>query len=122
MTIADKGQKEPLPVLDLQPLYQSADGHEQLLPLLMFKKTLKLDVGKIQKVAAHEGRDPEAVEWTVTLTDGSELTLSLLKSIPHEGKTLTLEGLLGRVPAGYKLFPLHTITAIQFDEKKGEKP
>lgn len=122
VTVADKAQKAAHAVMDLQPLYQGTDGHEVLLPTLMFRKTLKVDVGKVQKIVTHEGRDPDAVEWTVTLKDGSELTLSLLKSITHEGKSLQLEGMLAKVPAGYALFPLHTLAEVQFDENKPEKP
>lgn len=123
VTIAEKGQKDSTHVVDLQPLYQSADGHEQLLPTLMFKKTLKLDLAKVRKIVVHEGRDPDAQEWTVTLKDDSELTLTLLRTITHENKQLLLQGLIGKVPAGYMLYPLHTIAEIQFDEQKGgEKP
>lgn len=122
VTIAEKGQKDSTHVVDLQPLYQSADGHEQLLPTLMFKKTLKIDLAKVRKIVTHEGRDPDAQEWTVTLKDDSELTLTLLKTITHENKQLLLQGLVGKVPAGYMLYPLHTIAEVQFDEQKGEKP
>jgi hypothetical protein len=122
VTINDKAQTTPHPVFDLQGLYQGADGNEVLLPTLMFKKTLKVDVGKVQKITAHDSRDPDTTEWTVALKDGTELTLTLLRTITHEGKTLTLEGLLGRTPAGYKLFPLHTITEVSFEEKQADKP
>jgi hypothetical protein len=122
VTVADKAQKAPHTVFDLQPLYQGADGNELLLPMLHFKKTLKVDVGKVQKVVAHDSRDPDAVEWTVLLKDGTELTLSLLRTITHDGRTMHLEGMVGKAAAGYKLFPLHTFTEIQFDEVKGDKP
>jgi len=41
-----------------------------------------------------------------------------------DGKEAELEGLLGRVPGGYKLFPPHTFSQIEFDvaEKKPETP
>ena len=34
-----------------------------------------------------------------------------------DGKAAVLEGFVGRVPAGYKLFPVHVIEEIQFDAK-----
>ena len=34
-----------------------------------------------------------------------------------DDKPATLEGLLGKVPVGYKLFPPHAITEIVFGEK-----
>jgi hypothetical protein len=117
-----EGKNNVQKVADLQPLYQFADGGERLLPQLMFKKTLKIDVAKIQKLTAVEGRVPEGKEMDVTLKDGNSDTLTLLKTITLDGKQATLAGLVGRVPAGYKLFPLHTFTEIQFDEYKEPKP
>jgi hypothetical protein len=35
-----------------------------------------------------------------------------------DGRDAVLEGLMGRVPAGYKLFPMHTIGEVQFEESK----
>ena len=105
---------------DLQPLYKLADGSERLLPTLMFKKTLKLDLGKIQKLRAAEGAEGEGAEWEVKLKDGEEQTLTLLRTLPMDGKPATLEGFVGRVPAGYKLFPVHTVAEIQFDDAKEE--
>ncbi len=117
-----EGKNNVQKVADLQPLYQFADGEERLLPQLMFKKTLKIDVAKIQKITAVEGRVPEGKEMDVTLKDGNSDTLTLLKTITLDGKQATLAGVLGRVPAGYKLFPVHTFTEIQFDEYKEPKP
>jgi len=117
-----EGKNNVQKVADLQPLYQFADGGERLLPHLMFKKTLKIDVAKIQKIMAVEGRVAEGKEMDVTLKDGNSDTLTLLKTITLDGKQATLAGVLGRVPAGYKLFPVHTFTEIQFDEYKEPKP
>jgi hypothetical protein len=117
-----EGKNNVQKVADLQPLYQFADGGERLLTQLMFKKTLKIDVAKVQKLTAVEGRVPEGKEMDVTLKDGNSDTLTLLKTITLDGKQATLAGLVGRVPAGYKLFPLHTFTEIQFDEYKESKP
>jgi len=86
--------------------------------VLLFKKTLKLDVAKISKLRASEGKEADGLEWGVTLKDGEEETLTLLPKGMIDDKEAVLEGLLGRVPAGYKLFPMHTIAGVQFDEPK----
>jgi hypothetical protein len=111
-------------ITDVQPLYRFEDGTEKLAPTLMFKKTLKLDVAKIQKIHAGEDKpkDMDGPEWLVTMKDGEETTLTLLKTITLDDKEARLEGLLGRVPGGYRLFPVHTISEIQFDAKPEAKP
>jgi hypothetical protein len=110
-------------VVDLQPLYRTADGGERLLPTLLFKKTLKLDVAKVQKLTAGEGRSPDGSEWTVTLKDGEEHTLTLLKAPTIDDQPMALVGFVGKVRGGYKLFPVHTVAAVEFDaEKGGVKP
>jgi len=40
----------------------------------------------------------------------------LAKADLTPAKTATLLGLVGRVPAGYKLLPLHTISEARFDK------
>ncbi|HEY7310855.1 MAG TPA: hypothetical protein VH643_15940 [Gemmataceae bacterium] len=117
LVVSDDGEKKTThKVVDLMPLYRLPDGGEKLLPTLMFKKTLKVDVGKIKKVAAMS----ENV-WQVTLKDGGDETLTLLETIPHEGKQARLLGLVGRVPVGYKLFPAAGIAEITFDADAEEK-
>lgn len=119
ITIVDgKGVQK---VSDLQPLYQFEDGSERLLSTVMFKKTLKLDVSQLQKLVAVEGRVPEGKEMDVSLKDGTSNTLTLLKNPTIDDKQATLIGFVGRVAGGYKLFPVHTFTEIQFDEMKEEK-
>jgi hypothetical protein len=117
VTVADK-QKIVQKAHDLQPLYRMPDGSEKLLPMIMFKKTLKVELAKVQKLHLVEGSKGEEVEWMVTFKDGEEQTLTLLKTITVDEKPAVLQGFLGRVPAGYKLFPAHTISAIVFDEAK----
>ncbi len=116
VTDTDKKEKAVHKVTDLQALYRLPDGTERLLPILMFKKTLKVDLGKVKKLALAEGGTLESPEWVVTFKDGEEQTLSLLRTIPLEDKQAALEGLLGRVPAGYVLFPTHTVSVIEFEE------
>jgi hypothetical protein len=123
ITDSDK-KKGSHAVTDLQPLYRLEDGTEKLATFLMFKKTLKLDVAKIQKIQLGEEKpkDMEGAEWLVTMKDGEETALTLLRTTTIDDKPATLEGLLGRVPGGYRLFPAHTISAIQFDAKPEAKP
>jgi hypothetical protein len=111
VTTVYKDKKTTHKVADLQPLYHTADG-EQLSPVLWFKKTLKLDVAKMQKIAVTEADDEAA--WTVTDKDGEQTLTPLLKPT-IDGKPAVLLGLLGRVPVGYKLFPAHTISEVEFD-------
>src|SRR5262249_4888469 len=79
VTTSDGRTKTTRKVHDLQPLYATAGG-ERLSPLLFFKKTLKIDVAKLQKLQAVEGGEGEGAEWQVTLKGGNEETLTLLKS------------------------------------------
>jgi hypothetical protein len=118
VTIADRDEKEAQKVSDLRPLYKLGNGSERLAPTLFFKKTLKIDVAKIQKIRVVE--DSDGAEFSVTLKDGSESTLTLLRDATLDGKQARLQGMVGRVPAGYKLFPLHAVKEIQFDEAKEE--
>jgi hypothetical protein len=119
VTDTDKPQKTTHNAANLRPLYRFADGSERLLPTLMFKKTLKLDIDKIKKLAVAEEKpkDPDSPEWVVSTKDGEEATLSLLKTITVDGKQAVLVGLLGEVSGGYKLFPVHTISEVQFMDK-----
>ena len=116
VSVAEK-EKNVQKVSDLQPLYRLADGGERLLPTLFFRKTLKIEVGKVQKLHGVESTDAPGTEWEVALKDGGEETLTLLTKPVLDGKPAALEGLLGRVPAGYKLFPVHTIAEVEFGDK-----
>ncbi len=126
VTIEDEGKAHTDPVNDLQPLYRLDDGSERLLPSLMFKKTLKLDVGKVAHFKA-EGRDADGAgtECRVTMKDGEEQTYTLLKTATIDGKAATLEALVGTVRGGYKFYPAITFAEmhldVQFDEKKEDK-
>src|SRR5262249_12857385 len=84
VSVAEKDKKNEQKVTDLQPLYQFADGSEKLVPTLMFKKTLKIDVGKVQKLVL-KGKADEGTEWGVTLKDGEEETYTLLQKATFDG-------------------------------------
>lgn len=102
-------------VVDLLPLYRLPNGSEKLLPTILFRKTLKLDLGTIKKIVAAGGDEGG---WQVTRKEGEEETLTLLPSIPYEGKSARLIGFVGRVPVGYKLFPASAIAEITFDAEE----
>ncbi len=106
-------------VFDLKALYLLPSGHERLIPLLMFKKTLKLDIAKIKAIKA-TGADDDEGGWQVLLKNGGDETLSLLRVIQLDGTEAQLEGMLGSVPAGYKLFPVATIAEVQFDAEEAK--
>jgi hypothetical protein len=122
VTIADKN-KDVHKVTDLQPLYRLADGSERLIPTLLFKKTVKIDLAKIQKLSLSENG---GLEFDVTLKDGKALTLTLLdKTSPVDGKAAQLLGFVASGLAGYKYYPLkatpnNTFTTILFDPDKVE--
>jgi hypothetical protein len=109
--IASDKEKTAHPVHDLQPLYK-VDGQYRVLPYLMFKKTVKVDMEKLAGLSwlPPEGKKGLSYDFEVSIKGGSKHTLTLLTKIDlTEKKSATLEGLIGRVPAGYKLFPVHTI-------------
>ena len=108
---------------ELQPLYL-IDGSYRVLPYLMFKKTVKIEMDKIASLRFIPSEDKKKIssDYEVTLRDGAKHMLTLLPKIElDKAKSATLEGLVGRVPVGYKLFPPHTIQELQsagVDEKK----
>jgi hypothetical protein len=106
-------------VYELQPLYL-IDGSYRVLPHLMFKKTVKVDMDKLVSLRFIPPSDKKAsYDFEVTLKDGDKHTLTLLTKIDlDKKKTATFEGLIGRVPAGYKLFPAHTISELLVGEPK----
>ncbi len=121
VTIQDK-TKHTDDVTDVQVLYQLAGGKEVVSPLLFFKKTIKIDVGQLKKLTS---TNPGALETVceVDLKDGTSESLTVLTTPMLDGKEATLEGLLARVPAGYKLYPIHTIAEVEFNApKEAPKP
>jgi hypothetical protein len=115
VTIADAKAKNPTQTVGgLQPLYRFADGTEKLLPTLYFEKTLKVPFVEIkswkQEPPAEKGKMPE---YTIIASDGKPQTLLPIKAVEIDGKKATLLGLVGVVPAGYKLYPLHTIQELK---------
>jgi hypothetical protein len=116
--LQSKGKNTSEEVTDLQALYLTGSG-EKASPILLFKKTIKLDVNKVSKlvVLSDAAKDKET-EMTVTLKDGNEETLTLLDSGDIDGTLCKLEGFLARVPAGWKLFHPTVIKEISFVDEK----
>ena len=107
-------EKSTHDVRDLQALYRVAEG-QVLSPFLFFKKTIKVDLAKVGKITVTKSGNDTA--WGLSMKAGGEESLTLLTTVTLDGKPAVLEGFVGRVPAGYKLFPVHTIEEVQFDEK-----
>jgi hypothetical protein len=121
ITAVDK-EKSTHPVVDLQPLYRLGNGSHQLIPTLMFKRTVKIPITEIQALTQAEGEKGEGSDFEVTLKGGKKLTLTLIDDVnPTDGEKARLIGLVGRTAAGYKLFPMHTIAELRFDGKDGER-
>jgi len=119
VSITDKDQLVPMEVADLQPLYRLIAGGERRIPLLHFKKTLKIDVGQIKKISRMEGEEGTDLVWQVTMKDGEE-NLTLMQMVTIGERDAVLVGLVGTVTAGYELFRPDVIAAIEFDPP-GEK-
>ena len=93
LTYGDRKGKYVVNLTDLQGLYRTADG-EVLSGLLFFKKTIKIDVSKLKKIAAHadEGTLEEPV-WGVTLkSGGDEESLTLMSTVQLDGRAPNSRG------------------------------
>ena len=72
----------------------------------------QIDMDKIVSLRFVPSGDKKKVsyDYEVALKDGNKHTLTLLTKIDlDKNKSANFEGLIGRVPVGYKLFPAHTI-------------
>jgi hypothetical protein len=117
ITAADK-EKTVHKVSDLHVLYDQAEGKLQVLPTLTFKKTLKVDLGKVKKMKVRGGNAKEGPECDVSFANGEEQTLTVLRDPQIDGKKALLEGLIARSKAGYLVFPLGTVAELQVDDAK----
>ena len=103
------------------PLYQAKGDIARPVPILWFKSTVKIDMDKIKNLRhiPPENKKQTAYDFEVTLRDGKQHNLTLLEKINlDDGKPAQLFGLLARVPAGYKLFPAHTIAEARREDAK----
>jgi hypothetical protein len=114
-----KKDDEPLTVHNLRALYRADKMTEKLLPVLYFKKTLKIDLAKVDRLQFPTEGTAKDIEVDVTLKDGTEQTLTLLTAVAgDDGKPLTLVGLVGDVPGvGWKLFPVVTLGEVRVGDK-----
>ncbi|MCS7045410.1 MAG: hypothetical protein NZO58_03545 [Gemmataceae bacterium] len=118
--VAKKNDAEAVrhPVHDLVPLYRVGAG-QQLAKVLMFQKVGQLDTDRIvgmRHVPLADKKPTASREYEVTVTGGEKQRLSLLdETVLGDNQKAKLIGLVGRVPAGYKLFPPHTIAEVLFD-------
>jgi hypothetical protein len=120
VVVAEDGkEKTEYPVTDLQALYRRRSGAEERSPVLHFKKTLKIDVKLIAKIAVARGG--EGASWHVTTKKGEvDERLTPLKTVTLGDQPATLEGLIGQAPAGYLLFPTSALVEVRFDS--ADKP
>lgn len=105
---------------DLKALYRVSGGY-RLSNTLMFKKTVKIDLGQIAKLRHIEPEDKkvQSNDFEVTLADGKQHNLTLLSDINLEDNaSAQLVGLFGKVPAGYRLFPPHVIGELKMEGAK----
>ena len=116
----DDDVKKTHKVSDLMALYRLPSGGEKLLPTMMFKKTLKMDLAKVKTINVSSEKEADSV-WQVVQKDGEEASLTPLGTLPINGQTATLIGLVGKVPAGYKLFPIRRLHTIAFDTSEEPK-
>jgi hypothetical protein len=88
------------------------DGQYRVVPYLMFKKTVKVDMDKLASLRFVPSVDKKkaSTDYEVTLKDGAKHTLSLLTSVETDKKKMMLVGLIGRVEVGYKLFSTDAIS------------
>lgn len=108
-------------IADLEPLYK-VGGEYRVGSFLMFQKTVKVELAKIARLAHIPAKDKKyiSLDFDVTLSDGTKQGLTLLEKVTFEDKQSgVLTGLVGRVPAGYKIVPAHTIVDLTWD--KAEK-
>jgi len=118
--IADDKEKSVHEAIGLTGLY-SAAGKSVLTPAMMFKKTVKVDLAKVSslKHIAPENPKETSNDFEVTLDDGQKHVLTLLTNTnPQDGNPAQFVGLVGRVPAGYKLFPPYTIAELHAPVEK----
>jgi hypothetical protein len=119
VTLAEKGATAE-PAYNLKALYRVPDGKEKLSTTLMFKVSFKVDLAQLTRLKLAEDTKSNVIECDVALKDGTEQSLTLLPTIKLDGQDAKLEGFIGEVPAGYKLFPPHCIAEISRTEPKAE--
>jgi hypothetical protein len=118
---ADDKEKSKHTAYDVQPVYL-VDGEYRIVPYIMFKKTVKVDMHKLAgfRFIPSEDKKKLSTDYEVTLRDGAKHTLSILTAVENDKKKMTLVGLIGRVPVGYKLFSVDAIFEYRAEDAKKE--
>jgi hypothetical protein len=105
-------------VSGLMPLYRVGAG-QKLASVLMFQKVGQIDVTKLavlRQLPPADKKQTISHEYEVTQAGGEKQRLTLLeKTQLDDNQPAVLIGLVGRVAAGFKLFPPHTITEVRFE-------
>lgn len=119
LIVAQDKEKSSHMVRNLMPLYKVGAGQKRAA-VLMFQKIGQIDIAKLsglRQLPPPSKKLNFSHEYEATLLGGDKQTLTLLDSTQLEGgQKATLIGLVGRVAAGYKLFPPHTIAEIRFEK------
>lgn len=114
---------DPLvPARNLKPLFALAGGRERLRDALPLRKAEPLPFGPQLlrwEMLAHDPNTHHAAA-EVTLAGQGERLVVIPLTLPEEGQTAQLLGLLGETDAAWKLFPLHTIRVITPSKRKIE--
>ncbi|MCS7269579.1 MAG: hypothetical protein NZ703_00710, partial [Gemmataceae bacterium] len=103
-----------VPARNLKPLFVLPHGQERLREALPLRKAepLTFDTRLLRwEMLAHDPNTHLAVA-EITLADQAERLIAIPLTLPEDGQTAQLAGLLGEIDAGWKLFPLHTIRTI----------
>lgn len=118
IVVARDKDKTQHKVHGLAPLYKVGAG-QKLASVLMFQKVGQLDVSKIaalRQLPPTDKKQTYSHDYEVTQIGGDKEKLTLLDATQLEGNAkAVLVGLVGRVPAGYKLFPAPIIAEVRFD-------
>ncbi len=98
-------EKSKHEAVGLTPLYQTGPTWETK-PHLHFKPTTQIEFANVVRLKYHPPIDKkQPAYYELAAGDGNMAKFVLLE-------TPKLAGLVGRVPAGYRLFPLHTIAEL----------
>ncbi len=120
--VAEDKEKTAHPVTGLTALYSIGTTY-RTLPVLMFKKTVKIDFDKLAGLRHLPPADKKqtTLDFEVTLAEGARHNLALLRKVELDGsQPAQLVGLVGQVPVGYKLFPPHTIAELRLEPRKDD--
>ena len=121
VVIAQDKEKTEHQVQALTPLYRVGAG-QKLASVLMFQKVGQIDVTKLallRQLPAPDKKQTVSHEYEVTQAGGAKQKLTLLENTQLEdNQKAVLLGLVGRVAAGFKLFPSHTIAEVRWEGKE----